>query len=162
MKKKLLILFIILANVSCDQITKESVRKHVNKYDYIHVLRDNFILTNVENTGAALGLGSNLPPILKLLILNIIPCIILFCMTFYLLKNKVKSKKATFALSFIIGGRLGNLVDRFLYGSVTDFLHFKLGFLKTGIFNMADVSVTIGALFLVYLSIFKKREVFIN
>ena len=130
MKKKFLVLFIILANISCDQITKKSVRKHVTKHDYIQVLEENFILTNVENTGAALGLGQNLPPTLKLIFLNLIPCLILFFMAYYLLKNKVKNRWATIAISFIIGGGLGNLTDRFLYGSVTIFYILSLVFLK--------------------------------
>lgn len=160
--KRIFVFIIILANIGCDQVSKNIVQKKVIPGDYIHVLGDNIILTNVENTGAALGLGQNLPPTLKLIFLNLMPCFILFFMTYFLIKNKVKNRWATIAISFIIGGGLGNLTDRFLYGSVTDFLHIKLGFFKTGIFNMADVSVTIGALFLIYLNIFKKNEIFIK
>jgi len=43
-----------------------------------------------------------------------------------------------------VGGGIGNMFDRYLYGSVTDFLHIDLGWLRTGVFNMADVSVMVG------------------
>lgn len=48
-------------------------------------------------------------------------------------------------LAFAIGGGIGNIYDRILFGSVTDFMHLKASFLQTGIFNMADVSVMVGA-----------------
>ena len=47
-------------------------------------------------------------------------------------------------LSFIIGGGIGNIYDRIVHGSVTDFLHIDLGLFRTGIFNMADVSIMVG------------------
>ena len=50
-------------------------------------------------------------------------------------------------LCFVIGGGVGNLFDRMVYGSVTDFLYLKFGVFQTGIFNMADVSIMTGMLF---------------
>lgn len=52
-------------------------------------------------------------------------------------------------ISFVIGGGIGNLYDRVLYGSVTDFMHLKFGIFQTGIFNMADVSIMLGMLIIV-------------
>jgi signal peptidase II len=60
-------------------------------------------------------------------------------------------------LCFIIGGGVGNLFDRILYGSVTDFLYVKFGIFQTGIFNMADVSIMAG-LFIILLQVFMKRD----
>ena len=56
-------------------------------------------------------------------------------------------------LCFVIGGGVGNLLDRILYGSVTDFLYLKFGIFQTGIFNMADVSIMTG-MFLIFLQFF--------
>jgi signal peptidase II len=56
------------------------------------------------------------------------------------------------AFAFVIGGGMGNLIDRIAYGSVTDFFQIKFGLFKTGIFNMADVSVTIGVFLLLFLT----------
>jgi signal peptidase II len=52
---------------------------------------------------------------------------------------------------------MGNLIDRILYGSVTDFFHIQIGFFKTGIFNMADVSVTIGILMVLTIALIQKK-----
>jgi len=49
-------------------------------------------------------------------------------------------------MCFLIGGGIGNIADRMIYGSVTDFLHLTFGALQTGIFNMADVSIMMGIL----------------
>ena len=53
----------------------------------------------------------------------------------------------------IIGGGIGNIIDRVAYGSVTDFMYIHCGFFQTGIFNFADVSITFGALFIIALQI---------
>jgi signal peptidase II len=60
--------------------------------------------------------------------------------------------------SFVIGGGIGNMIDRILHGSVTDFLHLKIGSFQTGIFNMADVSIMIGMAFLIYTSLVRRRD----
>ena len=60
-------------------------------------------------------------------------------------------------LACVLGGGIGNLYDRVLYGSVTDFLHIDFGLFQTGIFNLADVSIMVGA-FLLAAEMFLKRE----
>jgi signal peptidase II len=72
-----------------------------------------------------------------------------------LLKNENESTKKL-ALSIIIGGALGNIFDRLLDGCVTDFLHLKINNFSFFIFNIADASITIGAVLLIYLELFKK------
>ena len=109
----------------------------------------NFILSKVENTGAALSLGSNLHPDLKIIFLQILPLIGLFFVFIYMVRDKKITQLNLFGLSFIIGGGIGNIYDRILYNSVTDFMYLEYGFLHTGIFNMADVSVVVGTLFIV-------------
>ncbi len=159
MIKKGILILIVLLNIGCDQISKNIVREKVTPNDYITILGDNFILTNVENTGAMLGFGQNLSPVLKVLCLQLLPIAILLIMLISILKNKKISKLQAIAFAFVIGGGIGNLIDRILYNSVTDFFHIKMGFFKTGIFNMADVSVTLGALIILFFSIsFKKSE----
>ncbi|MDT0607323.1 signal peptidase II [Croceitalea rosinachiae] len=159
MTRKILVVLLILSNISCDQISKKIVRKSVNSNSYIQVLNDNFVLTKIENTGAALGLGENLSPNAKKVFLNILPALVLLFLTYRVLTHKKINTYSIIAFSFIIGGGIGNIIDRFLYGSVTDFLHLKFGFLKTGIFNLADVSVTLGAITILFLSLLKKNEI---
>ncbi len=158
--KRALILIVVLLNIGCDQISKNIVRNNVIPEDYIEVIGDNFILTNVENTGAMLGFGENLPPIIKRILLQGIPVIVLLVILYRTLLKTHLNTTLSIAFAFVIGGGIGNLIDRILYNSVTDFFHIKIGFIKTGVFNMADVSVTIGALIILFISIrYKNLEI---
>jgi len=120
------------------------VREQIASHETVKMVGDNFILTNVENTGAALNLGQDLSPNMKMIFLQILPLFILALLFVYVLKESKISRLHLVAISFIIGGGLGNIYDRILYDSVTDFMYLEYGFLHTGIFNMADVSVVIG------------------
>ncbi len=157
MIRKIAILVLVLLNIGCDQFSKHVVRKNVLPQEYIEVVRDNLILTNVKNTGAMLGLGSNLSPTLKLLFLQVLPVIILVVLLFRVLQKSNLNIGLVIAFAFVIGGGIGNLIDRIAYGSVTDFFHIKLGIFKTGIFNLADVSVTSGVLLILFLSLRNKK-----
>ncbi|MGB5554066.1 MAG: signal peptidase II [Flavobacteriaceae bacterium] len=157
MIKKATILLLVLLNIGCDQFSKNVVRKNVTPNDYIQIVNDNFILTNIENTGAMLGLGADLSPTLKLIFLQALPILVLCILLFRLLYVTNLNKWWVIAFAFVIGGGIGNLIDRIAYGSVTDFFQVKLGFLKTGIFNMADVSVTTGVLVLLFLSLQNRK-----
>ena len=141
-------LVIICCNISCDQITKEKVRKDIAQNETIEIIEDHFILTKVENTGAALSLGENLNPTLKVIFLQGIPLLVLLFMFIYIIREQKISKLNVIAFSFVIGGGIGNIYDRILYNSVTDFMYLEYGSLHTGIFNMADVSVVVGTVLL--------------
>jgi signal peptidase II len=144
-KRIIAILAIIVVNIGCDQITKDMAREQIEYNERIEVIGDNLILTKVENSGAFLGMGSELPPILRKILLLILPGIVMMGLLVYLLKTKDLTQIAIVGLAFIVGGGLGNLYDRVLYGSVTDMVHIDLGgVFRTGIFNAADVSVMVG------------------
>ncbi len=151
------VIALVLLNIGCDQISKEVVRKHVEQKDYIEVITDHLILTNVENTGAMLGFGANFPPIIKIIVLQILPILVLLVLLHRVLTRKTIGTWLVIAFAFVIGGGIGNLMDRIVYGSVTDFFQIRLGIIKTGIFNMADVAVTSGVLLILFLSLFSKK-----
>lgn len=155
--KRPIIILLVLLNIGCDQISKDVVRKNVGPNEYIQVVSDNLILTNVENTGAMLGFGQDLPPILKIIFLQVIPVIVLIILLYRILKKRELNKFLVMAFAFVIGGGIGNLIDRILHGSVTDFFVIELGYFKTGIFNMADVSVTTGVLMILILSLGNRK-----
>lgn len=157
--KRMLIITIVLLNIGCDQISKGIVRKKIAPSEYIQVVKDNFVLTNVENTGAMLGVGQNLPQPLKTILLQVFPILILLVLLFSILKKSNLNKWSIIAFAFVIGGGIGNLIDRVAYGTVTDFMHISLGSLKTGIFNMADVSVTLGGIFILLFSFRRKKKI---
>ena len=151
------ILTLVLLNIGCDQLSKEVVRKNVASREYIELVKDHFILTNVENTGAMLGFGASFPPILKIVLFQILPILVLLVLLYRVLTKKTIGTWLVIAFAFVIGGGIGNLIDRIVYGSVTDFFQIRLGFLQTGIFNMADAAVTFGVLLILGLSLFGKK-----
>lgn len=143
------ILLLVLANAGCDQLSKNVARKNIAYYETIKVVGNHLILTKVENSGAFLSTGDSMTDSVKFIFLSLIPLLALFYGIYYLLKNSQLNKLLVLGICFVIGGGLGNLYDRLLYGSVTDFLHIDFYILKTGIFNLADVSIMIGMIMLV-------------
>lgn len=158
MIKKIAIIALVLLNIGCDQISKNVVRKNVDTQETIELVGKKFILTKVENTGAMLGFGSELSPLLKIIFLQALPIVVLLVLLFRVLRKSDMNKWLVFAFACVIGGGIGNLIDRIAYGQVTDFFHIDLGgYFKTGVFNMADVSVTMGVLLILFLS-FRYRK----
>ena len=137
-------LLILLANISCDQISKKIVRQELMEYETISIVKNHLTLTKVENTGAFLSVGSALPDFFKFFLLSIIPLLALSYGIVYLFTRQNLSNVSAVALSFAIGGGIGNIYDRLVHGSVTDFMHIDFGIFQTGIFNMADVSIMVG------------------
>jgi signal peptidase II len=72
------------------------------------------------------------------------------------LTKKNLSNLTIIAICFIVGGGIGNIYDRLIYGSVTDFLHIDFIIFQTGIFNMADVSIMTGTFIVLFESYFKR------
>jgi signal peptidase II len=140
-------LFLISLNIGCDQASKVWVRQNVKPGAQEQLLSDYVILTRTENTGAFLGLGDELSEGMRIVLLIGLPLAVILLLS-YLAFSRLKqlSWEARLAASFIIGGGLGNLWDRAMYGSVTDFLFIDLGFAHTGIFNVADMSVMAGSI----------------
>ena len=98
----------------------------------------------MENTGAFLSAGSGFPEPLRIGLLVVVPAIILLLVLVYTLRQKGLPRAAQIGLACIVGGGIGNLWDRTLYGSVTDFMLIDFDVVRTGIFNMADVSIMVG------------------
>lgn len=139
-----LLLIIIALNLGCDQFSKVIARKNIEPYEQIDIIKDRFTLTLVENTGAFLSAGSNLPELVRIMLLMVLPIAVLGYGLWFLYANKHIPRLMQIGVCFLIGGGIGNIYDRIVYGSVTDFLHMDFGLFRTGIFNMADVSIMVG------------------
>lgn len=148
-KRSLFIIILVIVNIALDQISKFWIRANVEPFSKSEILGKYFTLHNVENTGAFLGLGSDLNPTLKFILLLLLPVLVLGFVLYQVFTEKNMDKFSLVGFCLIIGGGIANVFDRFAYGSVTDFWHIDLGgSLKTGIFNLADVSVTSGMIML--------------
>lgn len=156
----LLVLSLVLLNIGCDQISKTVVRQTIAPNQRIEVYENNLVLTKVENSGAAYSLGSDLAPLLKIILLQILPIIVLLFLLRLILIKTNYSKETILGFTFIIGGGIGNLFDRIVYGSVTDFMIMDLGIIKTEIFNMADVSIMVGSFIILITMLFNKKGSF--
>lgn len=157
-KRSTYIMVVIALTITVDQITKVLVRTYIAANETIPLIGEYFSLHNVENEGAFLGMGSELNESLRIVLLLILPIIVLTFVLRYVLKDKTLDKWSLFAFAGIIGGGIANIFDRIVFGSVTDFFFIKLtDVLRTGIFNMADLSVTTGMIILV-LANFRKNK----
>jgi signal peptidase II len=134
------------------------VRKNIEPNKSIEVAGKYLTLTNVENNGAFLSMGNTLSQPVRKIVLTIIPLVFLLSAFIYLLFAKSISTKQLLGFCFILGGGIGNIFDRMLYGSVTDFLYMEAGIFHTGIFNMADLSIVIGVLIIFIHSFTKKNS----
>lgn len=145
------IFILIVFNIIIDQVSKIIVRNTIAIGEETELIGKKFILTNVYNKGAFLGMGSDMNETLRILFLLVLPILVLGYLIYYIYTNKDLDKISTIALSCIAGGGIANVYDRIVFGEVTDFFFINLGgVFKTGIFNVADMSVTFGLLLLVY------------
>ncbi|MBP0902996.1 signal peptidase II [Mariniflexile gromovii] len=164
-KRSAYIILVIVVTIAIDQISKILVRANIQpRTDFqlgerISLIGDTFIMMNVENSGAFLGMGSDLNPTLRIILLLILPILVLGFVLRHILKDKTIDKWSLFAFASIIGGGIANVYDRIVYGSVTDFFFIDLGgVFRTGIFNMADLSVTTGMFILLFVNFGKKKD----
>ncbi|MDC0007277.1 signal peptidase II, partial [Winogradskyella sp.] len=127
MKRNLFIVILIIFNITIDQISKFSVRANIELREIIEIIGDRFILTNVYNEGAFLGMGSDMHPTLKLIFLLILPTLVLGYVIYYIVKTKELDRLSLIAFCCIIGGGIANVFDRIVYGKVTDFFFIDLG-----------------------------------
>lgn len=161
MNRTLFITLLIAFNIAVDQISKVIVRNTLTFREEVNVIGDYFQLIWVENTGAFLGMGSDMDPTLKLIFLLILPTAVLGYVIYYIIKTKELDRLSLVAFCCIVGGGIANVFDRIVFGQVTDFFFINLGgVFKTGIFNVADLSVTTGMVMLLLSGIFnnKKKE----
>jgi len=160
-RRSIYILAIIIFNIAIDQISKFWVRANVIPHSQSEIIGNYFTLHNVENSGAFLGMGSELDPTLKIILLNILPILVLGFVLRYIFKDKSIDKLSLLGFSCILGGGIANIFDRIRFGSVTDFYHIDLGgVFRTGIFNLADLSVSTGMIMILTASfIYRKKNV---
>jgi len=143
--RNVLILGLVVFNIILDQVSKFIVRADVIAGSETEIFGQYFTLHNVENKGAFLGMGSDFSPTLRIALLLVLPIIVLALVLRHIIKDKTINTMTLVGFCCIVGGGLANVYDRIVYGSVTDFLHIDLGSVfRTGIFNLADVSVMVG------------------
>lgn len=157
-KKYLILLAMIGTLVSLDQLTKFLVVSRFQLGETLAVLEGFFHLTLVHNTGAAFGILANLPEIYREPFFFLVPGITLVVILAVFARLKEKQGISIYALSLIVGGAIGNIVDRMRLGYVVDFLdfHFRQQ-IHFPAFNVADSAITVGV-GLLFLSLIYEKE----
>ena len=126
--------------VLTDRVTKTFFSKILSEGETIPVIKDVFHFTLVNNTGMAFGLFKDHG--IVFIIIPIIAIALLVYNIYYYRENENLSRIYIFAFSLIMGGAIGNLIDRIHIGHVIDFLDFRVW----PVFNIADSAITIGAI----------------
>nr|WP_312755446.1 signal peptidase II [Bacillus mobilis] len=142
--------WIIILTLSIDQFVKYLVRNFMDYGQSISIINGFFQLTSHRNTGAAWGIFSGQ----KIFLISIAIIVIVVGLIY---SRKVTDKLTRIAFGFFIGGAMGNVVDRLIFGEVTDM--FEVTFINYPIFNTADVFLVSGAiLFLISTNKVSKLE----
>lgn len=137
--------------VIIDQFTKMLIKKFMQEGDHLPVIGDILRLTYLKNPGMAFGI--QIGGRLFYTIFASIACIIILV---YLFRLRPENFWARFALASILGGAIGNLIDRFIYSEVVDFIDIKI--IHWPVFNFADIAVFIGMIILIAIVIFERSK----
>jgi signal peptidase II len=150
-------LAVIIVTVFLDQLTKYLTVLHLKPIDTLPIIEDVFHLTYVENTGAAFGMMKDARWVFMITsTLAIIGILGYMIHRYYVKKEKMPWMEAL-SLSLILGGGIGNMIDRTMLGYVVDMIDCR--FINFAVFNVADSFVCIGAgLMILYLIILTVRE----
>jgi signal peptidase II len=124
----------------------------------IEVIPGFFNLTYIQNPGAAFGLFGNITETLRLAILIGISLLAFVILIYMYVKVKEKDNLVLIPIAMIIGGALGNLIDRIRLQRVIDFLDFYMGRYHWPAFNVADSAITAGTMILVFTILFSGRK----
>ena len=143
--KKIKYIIGIIVIFLIDLLSKHIVMKSISLNESIDIIKNFFRLTYTHNDGAAFGIFG-----WKTIFILIVSFFVLSYLLFELFRNKKANRTIDLGITLIIGGLLGNLIDRLYFGYVRDFLDFKIFNYDFAIFNIGDTAIVIGAtLFLI-------------
>jgi signal peptidase II len=138
-------LVVFVVGLVLDIATKYVISQNLTYADRIPVIEGFFYLTHVRNTGAAFGLFRDAPGEIRLFFFVGIAIVAIFIIAQFLYRLAPGDRLSSVALGLILGGAVGNLIDRVRLGEVVDFLHFDLwGGYSWPDFNLADTWIVVG------------------
>ncbi|KKE78045.1 signal peptidase II [Oceanobacillus caeni] len=144
---------IALFLIGMDQLTKWLIVRSMEIGESIPIIDGFFYLTSHRNQGAAWGILQG-----KMLFFYIVTVIVIIAVVYYMNKFAKTDKWLGLGLSFILGGALGNFIDRIFRKEVVDFFDFYIINYNFPIFNIADSALTIGVIFVIIATILDERK----
>ena len=159
--KRLPYLILSLAVIALDAFTKWLIIERVPLNSAFPVIENLFQIVHVRNTGAAFGIGANSNSPVVPIMLNGGAIVVFIIVVFYSLRSQVSDRLLQTGLHLILGGAIGNLIDRFRFGSVVDFLDVFVSFggreHHWPAFNVADSAICVG-IALLFLDMWKRPQ----
>ena len=145
-KMPLLIVTIIIA----DQLTKGAIQDNLSYGEVIPVIDGLLNIVYVKNSGAAFGMGANSATWVRVTFFLILPVIACIWLLWAIWKTREENFIQCLAYSLVLGGAIGNLIDRFSLGYVVDMIDFYYKSSHFAAFNIADSAITVAAFLLIY------------
>jgi signal peptidase II len=137
------VLLLVAGTVGCDGVTKHLAAEKLSGHPVQSFLADTIRLSYAENTGGFLSVGETLPAWLRTVLFTVATGVFLALLVVVGWRSGWQRWR-TVALSLFVAGGFSNWVDRLVDGKVVDFLNVGIGGVRTGIFNVADVAITVG------------------
>ncbi|MDY0405951.1 signal peptidase II [Virgibacillus sp. 179-BFC.A HS] len=136
-----------------DQLTKWIIVKTMDLYESIPVIMDFFYITSSRNRGAAWGILQG-----QMIFFYVITLIVIVGVVYFMSRYAKDSIWLGLGLSLILGGAIGNFIDRILRGEVVDFLDFYIFNYHFPIFNVADSSLCVGVVLIIIATLIDERK----
>jgi signal peptidase II len=160
MKRILILLFVLISCVGCDQATKLVARQTLATAPVQEYAGGLFRLVYAENPGAFLSLGATLPATARFWIFVVMAALLLTGVGIFALRSLQQTPLPVIvAIALVIGGGLGNLIDRIVHdGRVVDFMQVGFPWLRTGVFNVADMAIMTGVGLMLLTTVRSRQE----
>jgi signal peptidase II len=136
----------IVGIIGLDQITKFAVRSTIPLYAKRSIIPNLLDFTHVQNTGAAFGVLNAADFPFKSFVMIVVAALALVAISLYARQLGHEERLSRYGLAFILGGALGNLIDRAIFKYVVDFVDVYWGTAHFWAFNLADAAITVGAI----------------
>ncbi len=149
MNKYVIFLLTVLSIVLADQLTKLYINATLPLHDSFVVVQGFLNITHVRNPGAAFGFLAQASPLFRSTFFTGVGLLAIVLIVYYVVKSGAGEQRLVFALSLILSGALGNLIDRLRFGEVIDFIDVYVSTYHWPAFNVADSAVSIGALLMI-------------
>ncbi|PAV29929.1 signal peptidase II [Virgibacillus profundi] len=144
---------IALVIIAVDQLTKWAIVKTMELGEEIIIIENFFSLTSHRNKGAAWGILQG-----QMMFFYIVTVIVVIGVIYYMQKYAKESKMLAISLSFILGGAIGNFIDRLFRKEVVDFFDFIIFNYDFPIFNIADSALVVGVFLIIIATIIDETK----
>ena len=155
--RRIVLLVAVLTTIGCDRVTKHAAMTMLSGAPGRSYLGDTVRFEYAENPGGFLSLGANLAPVTRTAFFTVVTGLMLLALIIFAVRRTLVGMPALGLTLFAAGGA-SNWIDRVVRGSVVDFLNVGVASVRTGVFNVADVAIMLGAGIFVLSELRDERE----